>query len=307
MVRFTLKQCTYFLAVVEHGGIAQAARALNISQPAISQALDKLENLYGLTLLKRYHAKGAELTAEGRAFVTLAADLVENAERVETKSKAIAAGQAGKVRFGCFHTIAPFFLAGLIRRSAEIHPGLEIEPFELFQDEIVSGLMRGALDAAVTYHMGLDEHELDWEPVAALTPHVLLSSGHRLASRRAMPLSKLASEPFVFFDGPASRDYFQDVLTGQGLDPPVAYMARSMESVRSAVASGLGFSLSVMKPKHGRTYDGRSVVSVAITDKIEPIEIVLAYARGNRPEGALRNLAGLCAVQIETAIDGADC
>ena len=42
MVRFTLKQCRYFLAVADHGGIAQAARALNISQPAIAQALNKL-------------------------------------------------------------------------------------------------------------------------------------------------------------------------------------------------------------------------------------------------------------------------
>ena len=45
MVRYTLRQCTYFRAVAESGGIAQAARALNISQPSVAQALEKLEDV----------------------------------------------------------------------------------------------------------------------------------------------------------------------------------------------------------------------------------------------------------------------
>ena len=89
MARFTLKQCSYFLAVAEHGGIAQAARVLNITQPAIAQALDKLEDVYGFKLLKRHHAKGTELTAEGRAFADLAARLVTVADRTEAGAKTI--------------------------------------------------------------------------------------------------------------------------------------------------------------------------------------------------------------------------
>ena len=50
MVRFTLRQCAYFRAIAEHGGIAQAARALNMSQPSIAQALEKLEEITNLTL-----------------------------------------------------------------------------------------------------------------------------------------------------------------------------------------------------------------------------------------------------------------
>ena len=62
MVRFTLRQCSYFRAVAENGGIAQAARALNISQPAVAQAIEKLEDVTGLRLFDRRHARGATLT-----------------------------------------------------------------------------------------------------------------------------------------------------------------------------------------------------------------------------------------------------
>ena len=43
MVRFTFRRCACFHAVAEQGGIAQAARVLNISQPPVAQAIDKLE------------------------------------------------------------------------------------------------------------------------------------------------------------------------------------------------------------------------------------------------------------------------
>lgn len=68
MVKLTLKQCAYFVAVAEQGGIAQASRVLNISQPAVAQALDELEHQFEFRLFDRHHARGTELTPQGRAF-----------------------------------------------------------------------------------------------------------------------------------------------------------------------------------------------------------------------------------------------
>ena len=68
MVKFTIKQCAYFVAVAEQGGIAQASRVLNISQPAVAQAIDKLEALFDFRLFDRHHARGTEMTPQGRAF-----------------------------------------------------------------------------------------------------------------------------------------------------------------------------------------------------------------------------------------------
>ena len=66
MVRYTLKQCYYFKAVADHDGISQVARALNLSQPTIAQALNKLENMYGFKLFIRHPSQGVELTPQGR-------------------------------------------------------------------------------------------------------------------------------------------------------------------------------------------------------------------------------------------------
>ncbi len=89
MVRYTLRQCTYFRAVAEQGGIAQASRALNISQPSIAQALDKLEDILGIVLFERHHARGLTLTLQGRLFLQHAVALEEQAEQVARQASAI--------------------------------------------------------------------------------------------------------------------------------------------------------------------------------------------------------------------------
>ena len=87
MVRYTLKQLYYFTAVADHGGIAQAARALNLSQPAIAQALNKLEEQYELVLFLRQHSRGVELTAQGRQLYTQAQHLLTEAEEQEKEEE----------------------------------------------------------------------------------------------------------------------------------------------------------------------------------------------------------------------------
>ena len=116
MVRYTLKQLYYFKAVAEHGGIAQASRALSLSQPAIAQALNKLEQQYGLTLLLRRHSRGVELTSHGRQLYQMAQELLQRAEQQESVIKLMSQGKLDTIRLGCFHTLAPFYMIPLIQQ-----------------------------------------------------------------------------------------------------------------------------------------------------------------------------------------------
>jgi DNA-binding transcriptional LysR family regulator len=294
MVRFTLKQCAYFLAVAEHGGIAQAARARNISQPAVAQAIDKLELVTGLRLFDRQHARGTELTAQGRDFHSSARELLVRAERLQREAAAIAAELSGEIRLACFHTIAPFCVAKLVKGFRARYPDVQVAATEKRQDELVSGLESRAIDLAVTYEMALDPALLEWQVLARLRPRVILCEGHPLAGRASLRLEELAGEPFVLFDGPMSREYFLGVLQGSGKPPQIALRSSSMESVRSAVGNGLGFSLSVMQPRPAEAYDGGRVVSLPIADEVEPIRVVLARKRGRATTGLLASFSDHC-------------
>jgi DNA-binding transcriptional LysR family regulator len=294
MFKLTLKQCAYFVAVAEQDGIAQASRVLYISQPAVAQALDKLEHVFGFRLFERHHARGTELTPQGRAFLRSARDLLRQAERTEHDAVAIAADIAGIVRLGCFHTIAPFYLAQIVGAHREVYPDVEIVSSELRQDEIISGLDTGEIDLALTYDMSLDHCPVERQVVAQLKPFLLLNEHHPRASQASIRLADMAQEPFVMFDGPSSRDFFENILAAHGINPPVAFNSKSMESVRSAVSNGLGFSLSVMRLDHSDTYDGGRVVSVPIVDDINPLAIVLVRKQGAVQSRQIDKFSSFC-------------
>jgi DNA-binding transcriptional LysR family regulator len=276
MVRYTLRQCTYFRAVAEQGGIAQAARVLNISQPSVAQALDKLEAVTGLVLFERHHAKGTTLTLQGRLFLdhVLALDL--KAKQVEREAAALAAERAGEIRLGVFHTLAPFYAPSLIRSFSAQAREIKIHPQEMSLSELAQALRDGSLDLALTYDRGADLSGLDTLTLASLRPHIVLGGDHKRARQKTIRLKDLAGEPYVMFDAPGSRHYFEELLEENGIDPPIAYRSSSLETVRSAVSNGLGFTLLVMRPPEPTTYDGREVAVIDIKENVRRLGIVLA-------------------------------
>lgn len=287
MVRFTLKQLSYFSAVAQHGGIAQAARALNISQPAVASALDKLEDLMGLKLFERRHSQGAALTPQGREALMRARHLLRAAVGAEREFQAIAAEVMGHVRVGFFATLAPFYAPGLIVAMRRRYPSVEIELVEGRHDQIVAALDERSIDVALIYAMDLDARALDWEIVKTLPPYVILPHDHPLANEDPISLAALADEPYVMFDWPATRQYFASVLNSAGIEPEIAFRSQSYEVVRGAVGSGLGFSLLAARPKADVTYDGQPLACRRIREPVPSLDIVLAWSR-NTERSALR-------------------
>lgn len=291
MVRYTLRQLTYFRAVAEQGGIAPAARALNISQPSIAQALEKLEQVTGLTLFERHHARGLTLTLQGRLFLRHASGLESQAQQVEREAAALAAEAAGEIRLGVFWTLSPFYAAGLIRGFDQLAPGVSVQQQEMSLADLADSLRQGRIDLALTYDRGGDPEGLSFVELAALRPMAVLAADHPLAGRRTVDLADLAGEPYVMLDGPGSRTYFEGLLAELGMSPRIAYVSTSLETVRSAVAAGFGFTLLVMRPPSPVTYDGRQVKTLPISNDVRPLRIVLAARAGAHHGLLLRRFA----------------
>lgn len=294
MVRFTLKQCTYFLAVAEHGGVAQAARALNLSQPALAQAIDKLEETAGLRLFERHHARGMELTLQGRAFREQAAALVSHAERMDRAVADVAANRRGTIRLGCFQSIAPFYLARIVREYGVRAPDVAIDVTEGLHGDLVDSLRAGYLDLAILYNLGLDPHALAWQELGQARPYVIVSADHPVAARRRVSLRDLGAEDYVLFDAPGSREYFHAIFAGHGISPRISFRSTALESVRSAVAHGLGFSILSMRPVARHSYEGHPLAALEIAERIEPTPIVMARRHGREPDPLIGSFTSFC-------------
>ena len=280
-VGFTLAQLRYFVAAAEAGSMTAAAERLLIAQSAVSTAVSNLEQELSVQLFIRRKGKGLVATPAGERLLLQARELLTHALDVAAEARGVEGGLSGPVRIGCFVTLAPFVVPGLLATTAQRHPRLGVDVLEGEADELDRALRTGRIDFAVTYDLGLGPG-IARETIASLPAHALVAADHPLAGRATIDLAELADEPFVLLDLPHSRDYFWSLVTATGITPEVRHRSHNYEAVRSLVALGHGFSVLHQRPATDHTYSGARVAALALTNEHPPLDLVLARIDGVR-------------------------
>lgn len=291
---FSLRQLRHFIAIAEHGNISSAAKALFMSQPALSTSIVQLEESLELQLLIRHHAKGVTLTPSGTAFLAQARSLIAHSEDVAATGRALGESVNGVLSIGCFWTLSPFFLPGLIVLSRETHPDLQIQVSEGPLDELQRLLLSGGIECALLYDIDLDPG-LARRQLTQVQPHLLLAAQHPLAGKSEISLRALRDEPFILLDLPHSRDYFLGFFGKIGFQPNVRHRSQSFELIRGLVANGEGFSILNLQPASRQTYDGGEVRCIPIKERVPPLSIVLASSHTLRQTKRALAFAQCCA------------
>lgn len=281
MLRFTLRQIEYAVAIWDHGSVAAASVRLGVAQPTLSAALAKLEEQVGLQLFIRHHAQGVSPSPAGLRFLAEARNLLTHAQDFQRDMAVAGNAIEGDLSLGSFATIAPAFVPQLIKSFTSLHPKVTIRMAEGTQDELLEGLRRGRHDVALLYEVDMPE-DVAVTPLASFTPYVLLPARHRLTRLRHVPLIALKDEPFILLDIAPSRTYFTRILENAGVAPVIAFASPSLEVVRGLVGQGLGYSILVTRPHGDHAYAGDQLAVRPIADEVERGVIALAALKQMR-------------------------
>ena len=292
---FTLVQLRYFEAAARHLSMTAASKELVVSQSAVSTAVAQLEKEMGVQLLLRHHARGLSLTRAGEAFYKrLLGFLAHGAELVDAARQS-GTELVGTLAVGCFATLAPFRMPGLLAEFETRHPRVHVSLLEGEHRALKAALRSGETELALLYGYDLDD-DIDREVVGTAPPYALVAEDHRLARRknRKVSLQELADEPMVLLDLPHSREYLQSILNDAGVKPQVRHRTTGYETVRSLVAHGHGFALLNQRPPAETTYSGPRAVPLALTDDVPSLEIIVASMRGVRLTRRAQEFRELC-------------
>jgi len=281
MLRYTLRQIEYAVAIWDHGSVAAASASLGVAQPTLSAALAKLEEQMGLQLFIRHHAQGVSPSPAGFRFLAEARNLLTHAEDFQRGMAEAGSLIEGQLSLASFTTIAPAFVPPLIKGFASKHPGVSFRMAEGTQDELFDGLRRGLHDVALLYAVDMTD-EFSVTPLASFAPHVLLPARHRLTRLISVPLAALKEEPFVLLDIAPSRTYFTRILESAGITPQVAFSSPSLEVVRGLVGQGLGYSILITRPHGDHSYAGEELAVRPIAGDVERGVIALAALKQMR-------------------------
>jgi DNA-binding transcriptional LysR family regulator len=266
-MQLSIRALRYFVATAETGSVTRAARQLGVSQPSISAAIAQIEEDFRVQLFIRHHAKGLSLTAAGERVLVEARGLLAHAREFQASAGALGEGLRGEVTIGCFITLAPFVMPGLLQGFEKLHPEIVVRCEEWNQEEILAGLRTGRIEMALTYAYATSG-EFTTEVMAELPPRAILPVDHPLATKRAVSLHELAEQPMVLLDLPHSREYFMSLFRAYNLEPRIVYRSRSYDTVRGLIGRHRGYSILNAIPRMPYTYDGTRVAAVPILEDL---------------------------------------
>jgi DNA-binding transcriptional LysR family regulator len=208
-----LRHLRYFVAVAETLHFTRAAEMLGISQPPLSQQIQRLEHEIGTPLLKRL-TRGVELTEAGSAFLPDAIQIVQQADNALEKARGVARGISGQMSLGFASSVAfgqPVF--DLIRRFKARYPAITLTTREENMALLMQDLQEGLLDAAFIRLPCESSKAFNLKVIATERMLVALPAGHALGHQRTVALSQLADETLIIFPRDVSPSLYELIVS----------------------------------------------------------------------------------------------
>ena len=254
--RPTLRQLEYLVAVAEDLSFRAAAARCHVSQPALSEQIQLLEEQLGVRLLER-DARRVSLTAAGAHLLDRARAVLTDVDTLVDAALGQGGPLTGPLSLGAIPTVAPYLLPGLLAALRKAHPKLRLTLRESQTSTLLDLLRGGRLDAALlalpVSAAGLASVPVCADPFLLAAPH-----GHRLAGKGPVRLSELRREEVLLLeDGHCLRDQALELCGEAGAHEAADVRATSLRTLTRLVAAGLGVTLL---PAIARDEAGEGVV-----------------------------------------------
>jgi LysR family transcriptional regulator, transcription activator of glutamate synthase operon len=232
-----------FLAVAEAEHVTAAAARLHLSQPAVTRAIGRLEDQFGVRLFDRPGHR-VRLNGFGRVTAGHAGQIVAQLDAASTDIARLLDPHAGPVRIGFMRSLGTWLVPDLIRSFKAVEPGVEFQLHQGLSEQVVDQLLSGDVDLILTSPRPRRPEQVSWELLADERLELAVPPGHRLAARRRVRLAEVAAEPFVALAVSSEFREVSDRLCREaGFSPAVAFEADDVATVRALVGAGLGIAI----------------------------------------------------------------
>ena len=238
----TLRQIEIFVRLAEMENMGEAAMALGLTQPALSQQLRALESRLGLRLFERV-PRGMQLTPSGRNILEPARDVLRANRDFRDTADHVAARLAGSIRFGVTPTIGPYLMPKVIKVLHRRHPDLRLFIREgipaLQQADLAAGELDMILSPMPVRGRGLHVEPLFREPLRIVAP-----PDDPLLSLDTLTEADFSGRTFLTLD---HRHHYHRQLTEiceqLGATILADYEGTSLDSLQQMAGSGVGLAM----------------------------------------------------------------
>ncbi|GGZ11573.1 MULTISPECIES: LysR substrate-binding domain-containing protein [Shewanella] len=235
-----LKVIRYFIEIVDHGGFAKAAEAIHLTQPALSKAINQLEEELDLVLLER-GKRGSQLkpTASGEVVYRYGIQLLKVRQEMHRELEAQRSLNAGELHLGLAPLGSAEIFAPVIARYRSLYPKIAMQLFVRGGIEQTIALKKREVELA-TGIISFDE-EFEGFCIRRNPMVVVVPKQHALANQPQLTLKQLEETPQILFDEEyALHELVFKGCVNAGFIPKVATKVSHPDFGITLVAAGTG-------------------------------------------------------------------
>jgi LysR family hydrogen peroxide-inducible transcriptional activator len=144
----TLNQLKYAIELEKKGSFKKAADSLEISQPALSLQIQKLEEELGIILFDR-KSSPIQTTDDGKLFIVRAEEIISSVDNLSEFVSEKKRDFGGLLKVGVIPTLAPYLIPLFVKDLQKDYPNLELDFQELITENIIKEVRNGSLDAGI--------------------------------------------------------------------------------------------------------------------------------------------------------------
>ena len=298
------KKLVYFASVVEHGSLNKAARALNISQPAMSTSMDRLEAALGMQLLDRGR-QGIVPTHYGEILYCHARLIREEIELARRDLENARDGSVESTRVGALPSLAAGIVPIALGRWHELHPEGKLQIVENAQFDLLTGLLRRDFDFVIGYTEVFDLLDgLRQQVLFRDILCVIVRPGHPLAGRENLTWSDLIQFPWISPTSRRSHTVLHHVMSTLNVGPPAQItVCGSVSLAKSLVAASDHIALLPQHAARSELQDGR-LLWLPFQDPVLHRNIAVFFREGytmNQQQRDLISIIRNCGLEMAPA------
>ncbi|MGN1319075.1 MAG: LysR family transcriptional regulator [Lachnospirales bacterium] len=242
-----LKEFEYVLTINEERSFSKAAKKLFISQPSLSQYINRLEGQLGITIFDR-NTIPLSLTYEGEIYIEAVHNILDIIENMRKKFDDITELKKGRINIGLTPSKANNPLPLILPVFKDEYPGVEIIITEATSSELEDMLSRGIVDVCMMNlpikGKGIEYEEITKENLfIAAPPSFVPKIIEDSSPYPKIDISELKDEQFILLHPDQRlRQIADSIFDLANIKPKIMLETRSIETAQRLSASGMGFS-----------------------------------------------------------------
>jgi DNA-binding transcriptional LysR family regulator len=242
-----LKQFEYVLTINEERSFSRAAKKLFISQPSLSQYINRLEGQLNITIFDR-STSPLNLTYEGELYIETAKNILNILENLQKKFDDVSELKKGRLNIGLTPSKANNPLPAILPVFKEQYPGIDLIITEATSAELEDMLVRGHVDVCMM-NLPIKDRNIEYEPI--MTENIFLAAPPNFKAEGVdesekypkIDIRTLANEEFILLHpGQRLRQIADNLFMKAGIKPRILLETASIETALRLSATGMGFS-----------------------------------------------------------------